>query len=180
MAVDALWGGTPVLTWGNGVDMGGRVGASILTTLLSPVLRSYLIANDDADYITKAVRLANDKILHAKLRDTLLKGGRYSSSSHLNRFWNTSSYVYFLERGFEMIWKRFQSGLEPDHVRRVRARDNISTYKTLILVTLSCPSLAITPREYSITNTRTQVRVHDYDDGVCSDSTIDVCVPTKQ
>ena len=121
MAVDALWGGTPVLTWGNGVDMGGRVGASILTTLLSPVLRSYLIANDDADYVTKAVRLANDKILHAKLRDALLKGGRSSSSSSLNRFWNTSSYVYFLERGFEMIWNRFQSGLEPDHVRRVRA-----------------------------------------------------------
>ena len=93
MAVDALWGGTPVLTWGNGVDMGGRVGASILTTLLSPVLRSYLIANDDADYITKAVRLANDKILHAKLRHALLKGGR-SPSSSLNRL-NTSSYVYF-------------------------------------------------------------------------------------
>ena len=147
MAVDALWGGTPVLTWGNGVDMGGRVGASILTTLLSPVLRSYLIANDDADYITKAVRLANDKILHAKLRDALLKGGRSSSSSSLNRFWNTSSYVYFLERGFEMIWNRFQSGLKPDHVRveferSVRARSARTslfsfTYSEVSLVSLT-------------------------------------------
>ena len=118
MAVDALWGGVPVLTWGNGLDMGGRVGVSILTTLLPPTLRSHLVATDDEDYISKAVRVASDKILHAKLRDALLQGGRScSSSSSINRFWNTSLYVHYLERGFQAIWRRYRSGLNPDHIR---------------------------------------------------------------
>lgn len=32
-AADNLWAGVPVLTYGTSVEMGGRVGASILSTL---------------------------------------------------------------------------------------------------------------------------------------------------
>jgi hypothetical protein len=70
MAVDTLWAGVPLLTWGTGKDMGGRVGKSILTTLGLPEL----VAMNTTQFESTAVRLAVDEAFYMQLHRRIADG----------------------------------------------------------------------------------------------------------
>eukprot|EP00947_MAST-08B_sp_MAST-8B-sp1_P004702 g4702.t1 len=131
MAVDTLWSGVPLLTWGNGKDMGGRVGVSILTTLGLPEL----VVNTSKAYEATAVRLATDEEFYGEVYRRLIggfppaaaaelhdgttgscPGGGGSNNSSSNPFWDTKGYVAHLEDGFAQAWDRFVEGKPPGHI----------------------------------------------------------------
>ena len=110
MAVDTLWGGVPLVTFGNGVDMGGRVGYSILKTLGR---EGDLVAQSNDEYVAIAVKLASDPAAYDEVRARLVQTTRAGS---LNPFWDTERYVKNLERGFERAWEAFIGGKEPANI----------------------------------------------------------------
>ncbi len=65
-AVDALWGGVPIVVYGDGPHMAGRVGHSIMTTLEI----SELIAHNQSHFEDIAISLGNNK---SKFRDVRRK-----------------------------------------------------------------------------------------------------------
>jgi Glycosyl transferase family 41 len=109
-AADALWGGVPVVTRGDGVDMGSRVGASILTALNLPEL----IGSDQENYNDIALNLALDKEFYAETRSKLIHANH--AKAPMNAFWDLQRYVRNLESGFESIWDTFIHGRDVDHV----------------------------------------------------------------
>jgi Glycosyl transferase family 41 len=109
-AADALWGGVPVVTRGDGVDMGSRVGASILTALNLPEL----IGIDQENYNDIALKLALDKEFYAETRSKLIQANH--AKAPMNPFWDLQRYVRNLESGFESIWDTFIHGRDVEHV----------------------------------------------------------------
>ena len=112
-AADALWGGVPVVTRGDGVDMGSRVGASILTALNLPEL----IGSDQENYNDIALKLALDKEFYAETRSKLIQANH--AKAPMNPFWDLQRYVRNLESGFESIWDTFIHGRAMEHVHVV-------------------------------------------------------------
>lgn len=112
-AADALWGGVPVVTRGDGVDMGSRVGASILTALNLPEL----IGSDQENYNDIALKLALDKEFYAETRSKLIQANH--AKAPMNPFWDLQRYVRNLESGFESIWDTFIHGRDVEHVHVV-------------------------------------------------------------
>lgn len=108
MAVDTLWAGVPLLTFGNGVDMGGRVGFSILSELGL----WDMVANSTEEYKDIAVALGTNKEFYMDVRSRLVE----SCYEPLNRFWNPRLYMHHLEKGLFNAWSRFLEGKEPEHI----------------------------------------------------------------
>lgn len=102
-AVDALFAGVPILAWGNNQrDMGGRVGYSILNTL---GLENALVAHNETQYYSIAIRLVLDEKYMKKVREKLIDT---MNPSQLNRFWNITSYVDSLEDAyFTAVYKHY-------------------------------------------------------------------------
>lgn len=109
MAVDTLWAGVPLVTFGNGVDMGGRVGMSILHELGLPEL----IGESNEQYVQIAKQLATDEAFFLDIRRRLVE----TSREPLNRFWNPRLYVHHLEKGLSAAWERFLDGKPPAHIQ---------------------------------------------------------------
>lgn len=109
-AADALWGGVPVVTRGDGMDMGSRVGASALTALGIEELIAY--TQDEYDQI--AVKLATDSAFYAEVRTRLVHANL--AKSPRNPFWDLERYVRNLESGLASVWKTFIDGGEMQHV----------------------------------------------------------------
>jgi Glycosyl transferase family 41 len=109
-AADALWGGVPVVTRGDGMDMGSRVGASALTALGI----KELIAHTQEEYDQIAVKLANDSAFYTELRTKLVQANL--AKSPRNPFWDLERYVRNLESGLASTWKTFIDGGEMQHV----------------------------------------------------------------
>ena len=109
-AADALWGGVPVVTRGDGSDMGSRVGASVLTALGLPDL----IAYTQEEYNSIALKLASDKLLYSEIRKRLLTANLVTSPR--NPFWDLERYVRNLESGFTAIWSDYTHGRDAQHV----------------------------------------------------------------
>ena len=112
MAVDCLYAGVPVVTWGDGTDMGGRVGLSIVHTL---GLARELAANSTAQYVDVAVRLGTDPAFYTGVRDKLVAT---TTATPLNPFWDIRRYTRNLERGLVGAWENYLAGRH-EHVRVV-------------------------------------------------------------
>ena len=109
-AADALWGGVPVVTRGDGVDMGSRVGASILTALNL----TELIGSNQGSYNDIALKLAQNKDFYKEIRAKLIRANH--AKSPMNPFWDLQRYVRNLESGFETVWDTFIHGRNIEHV----------------------------------------------------------------
>lgn len=83
-----------------------RVAASQLTTLGCPEL----IARTRQEYVDIAVRLGNDREFLKAVRAKV-----WSARKHSPLF-DCKYYVQDLEKLFRRMWKRFEAGLEPDHL----------------------------------------------------------------
>ena len=122
-AADNLWAGVPVLTHGDSIEMGGRVGASILTTLGL----TDLIARNRSEYKKMAVKMGLDESLYLSTRERLVRTCLDGHSSDLkdgngkaqrpNPYWDLERYVKNLEFGFQVAFFSFLHGIEPQHIR---------------------------------------------------------------
>ena len=119
-AADALWGGVPVVTRGDGSDMGSRVGASVLTTLGLPEL----IAQTQEEYDAIALKLASDKLFYGEIRNRLVTANLATSPP--NPFWDLQRYVRNLESGFTSIWSDYTHGKAEQHVNIIDSGFNSS------------------------------------------------------
>mmetsp|Transcript_20598 Transcript_20598/g.28377 ORF Transcript_20598/g.28377 Transcript_20598/m.28377 type:complete len:270 (-) Transcript_20598:21-830(-) len=133
-AVEALWGGVPVLTFGSAMDMSGRVGNSVLTTLGL----SEMIAMDDEAYLNTAIILANDQSFYKSIRNRLVDTCLMKKPKR-HVFWDLQRYVKNLEKGLEEAWFNFLVGAVPRHIfvkddvekadeeKKKKAKKNINT-----------------------------------------------------
>lgn len=83
-----------------------RVAASQLTTLGCPEL----IARTRQEYVDIAVRLGTDREYLKAIRAKVW-AARVNSP-----LFDCKQYVQGLEKLFRKMWKRFEAGLEPDHI----------------------------------------------------------------
>ncbi len=104
-AVDALWGGLPVLTT-PGETFASRVGASLLTALGLPEL----ITPDLAAYEVRALHLATHPAELMALRQKL-----ETQRTHGPLF-DTAEFVRNLERALGEMWARHAAGHPPRHI----------------------------------------------------------------
>jgi len=102
---DALWSGLPVLT-----QIGRSFPARVSASLLNGMFLNELIADDEDDYHAMAVDLAMNPQKLIELKDKLLKT---KLSAPL---FNTPSFTKHIEYGYEEIYRRLKSGLDPEHI----------------------------------------------------------------
>jgi protein O-GlcNAc transferase len=105
-ASDALWAGLPVLTQ-IGENFAGRVAASLLTAIGLPEL----IAQTPEQFESTAIELATQP---AKLAAIKAKLAQHRVTQPL---FNTELYTRHIERAYEAMHQRHQSGLRPEHIR---------------------------------------------------------------
>jgi predicted O-linked N-acetylglucosamine transferase (SPINDLY family) len=99
---DALWAGTPVLTY-TGKTFGGRVATSLLLALGA----NELISDTTSTFTQSAVRIACDPQLLARTKE---KVGSLRSTSPL---FNTQRFTAHIEATYNAIWERHQRGESP-------------------------------------------------------------------
>ncbi len=102
---EQLWAGLPVLTV-KGTNFASRVSESLLHAIDTPEL----IAEDEAQYIQKAIELAEDREQLRALRQRIADNRMRSPLFDAERF------CRHLEAAFEMMVDRAKQGLEPDHI----------------------------------------------------------------
>jgi protein O-GlcNAc transferase len=121
---DALWGGVPVVTFGDSVDACGRVGQSMLTSL---GLHD-LIARNQSHYTEIAIRLAMNKTFYRAVRHQLVDTCLQTSPPH--PYWDLRRYTAALETGFTMAFHRFVDGQIPRDIVITEEFEGISNIKT--------------------------------------------------
>lgn len=104
-SMDVLWTGTPVVTLPQ-ETLASRVAASQLTTLGCPEL----IARNRQEYQDIAIRLGTDREFLKAIRAKVWTA-RVDSP-----LFDCKQYVQGLEKIYRKMWKRFEAGLEPDHL----------------------------------------------------------------
>lgn len=101
-ALDALWAGLPVLT---------RPGATFYSRICGTMVQNAgleeMICTDNADYVERAVYLANHPVLLGQLRVKLENKIATAPLFDVPRF------VRHLEDAYTQMWMRYQSGLPP-------------------------------------------------------------------
>lgn len=103
--MDVLWAGTPMVTLPL-ETLASRVASSQLTCLGTPEL----IASSYEDYEDIAVRLGSNREYLKAMR---AKVWQARTNSHL---FDVKFYVNNLENLFMRMWKKYESGEEPDHI----------------------------------------------------------------
>jgi predicted O-linked N-acetylglucosamine transferase (SPINDLY family) len=101
-ACDALWAGTPVLTWA-GATFGGRVAASLLSALGS----KELITDTASTFTQSATRIARDPQLLAQIKEKI------ASLRSTSPLFNTQRFTAHIEAAYSLIWQRYQQGETP-------------------------------------------------------------------
>jgi predicted O-linked N-acetylglucosamine transferase (SPINDLY family) len=103
---DALWGGAPVLTC-VGDTFAGRMSSS----LLRAVALEELITHTLDDYQACALRLAHHPNELAYIRKKL------SVNARTHTLFDTAVFTRHIEAAYAEMWRRYQSGLPPAHLR---------------------------------------------------------------
>jgi predicted O-linked N-acetylglucosamine transferase (SPINDLY family) len=104
-ASDALWTGLPVLTL-MGKSFAGRVAASLLHAIELPELITYT----QNEYESKAIELATNSEIFEKLKSKLLEKKLTSP------LFDTQLFTNHLQKGYQIIYERYQEDLPPDHI----------------------------------------------------------------
>jgi protein O-GlcNAc transferase len=129
VAQDALYGGVPIVTRSDGVDMSSRVTTSANIVLGLEQLNAY---NGPEQYENIAIRIGNNKTEYATIRRKLIDTCLQRNPMH--QYWDVGRYVKNFESGLQIAWKRFLDGLVPEHIRIIE--DPVATkgtYDDLIL-----------------------------------------------
>jgi protein O-GlcNAc transferase len=104
-SMDVLWAGTPVVTMPSDT-LASRVAASQLMALGCPEL----IASSREEYVDIAVRLGRDSKHLKAIRAKVWRSRKDS------RLFDTQGYTRDLERLYQKMWERHESGHEVTHI----------------------------------------------------------------
>jgi predicted O-linked N-acetylglucosamine transferase (SPINDLY family) len=113
-ASDALWAGLPVVTR-IGDAFAGRVAASLLRALDLPEL----IAATDAEYEALALRLSQNPVQLAAIREKL------ACCRASRALFDAAGFATDIETAYSAMWERHQAGLPPDRIVVARCRGNV-------------------------------------------------------
>eukprot|EP00560_Eucampia_antarctica_P009715 CAMPEP_0197829386 /NCGR_PEP_ID=MMETSP1437-20131217/5827_1 /TAXON_ID=49252 ORGANISM="Eucampia antarctica, Strain CCMP1452" /NCGR_SAMPLE_ID=MMETSP1437 /ASSEMBLY_ACC=CAM_ASM_001096 /LENGTH=222 /DNA_ID=CAMNT_0043431017 /DNA_START=336 /DNA_END=1004 /DNA_ORIENTATION=+ len=110
-AQDAMYGGVPLLTRSDGLDMASRVttSANILLGLQQP-----LNAPSLSSYIQKAVHLATNTTLYQQVRTQLIQTAL--QPTHMHPYWDMPRYVRNLEQGWFLAWDAYVNKEKKTHI----------------------------------------------------------------
>lgn len=111
VAQDALYGGVPIVTRSDGVDMSSRVTTSANIVLGLEELNAY---DGTKHYEDIAIRIGNNQNEYNQIRRKLI--GTCLQRNPMHPYWDVARYVKNFETGLRTVWKRFLDGLQPDHV----------------------------------------------------------------
>ncbi|XP_020603999.1 UDP-N-acetylglucosamine--peptide N-acetylglucosaminyltransferase 110 kDa subunit-like, partial [Orbicella faveolata] len=103
--MDVLWAGCPMVTLPL-ETLASRVASSQLSALGCPEL----VARNREDYENIAIRLGNDANYLKRVKDKVWNARLRSP------LFNTRQYTHSLEGLLLKVWRRYENGLEPDHV----------------------------------------------------------------
>ena len=111
VAQDALYGGVPIVTRSDGIDMSSRVTTSANEVLGLSILNAY---NGSQQYEEIAIALAKNKTFFTNCRRILIDSCLQRNPMH--PYWDVARYVKNFEDGLTIVWERFLQHLEPQHV----------------------------------------------------------------
>lgn len=101
---EQLWSGLPVLTM-KGTNFASRVSESLLNAIGTPEL----IAEDEADYVAKAIACAKDPEMVTQLRQ------RIDANRFIAPLFDAERFTRHLETAYETMVERKKAGKQPDH-----------------------------------------------------------------
>jgi protein O-GlcNAc transferase len=129
VAQDALYGGVPVVTRSDGIDMSARVSTSANIVLGLEQLNAY---NGSQQYEDIAIRLGNNESYYHATRNKLIDSCLQRNPMH--PYWDVARYVKNFETGLKMVWELFLDGKSPQHIRIQESEQaSLGTYDDEIL-----------------------------------------------
>jgi protein O-GlcNAc transferase len=111
VAQDSLYGGVPIVTRSDGLDMSSRVTTSANEVLGLERLNA---PGGPAEYEEIAIRLGTDPALYRDVRGRLVDTCLQRNPMH--PYWDVARYVKNFEAGLEAAWHRFVEGKDPEHI----------------------------------------------------------------
>ncbi|GKZ00635.1 hypothetical protein MPSEU_001015700 [Mayamaea pseudoterrestris] len=111
VAQDALYGGVPIVTRSDGLDMSSRVTTSANIVLDIPAMNAY---NGTKEYEEIAIRIGTDSKFYNSVREKIIASALQRNPMH--PYWDVARYVKNFEFGLKVAWERFVNGERPDHI----------------------------------------------------------------
>lgn len=118
VAQDALYGGVPIVTRSDGVDMSSRVSTSANVVLGLEELNAY---DGPLQYEAIAIDLGLNPSKLKTIREKLIATATQRNPMH--PYWDVPRYVKNFEAGLKTVWAKYLSGEPPDHVTVVESDD---------------------------------------------------------
>ncbi|MEO1256216.1 MAG: hypothetical protein AAFY41_15210 [Bacteroidota bacterium] len=103
--LEALWMSVPILT-----VVGDSVSARMCASFLHAMNVSDMVVNNLEDYISKAVHIASDKLVHQNLIERFKKGRMESM------LFETPARVKNLEKAFTIMWSKYEKDEPPSDI----------------------------------------------------------------
>jgi protein O-GlcNAc transferase len=111
VAQDALYGGVPIITRSDGLDMSSRVTTSANTVLGIPEMNA---DRGPQHYEEIAIRIGNDPAFYNQVRNKIIESALQRNPMH--PYWDVARYVKNFEVGLTTAWQWFLDDKSPDHI----------------------------------------------------------------
>jgi protein O-GlcNAc transferase len=111
VAQDALYGGVPIVTRSDGLDMSSRVTTSANTVLNITEMNAY---EGPTQYEDVAIRLGNDSSFYNRIRGKIIDSALQRNPMH--PYWDVARYVKNFESGLVTAWQSFLEGRDYNHI----------------------------------------------------------------
>ena len=112
VAQDTLYGGVPIVTRSDGIDMSSRVTTSANIVLGLESLNSY---DGPQQYEDIAIKLGTNQSLYQEIRKKLIDTCLQRNPMH--PYWDVARYVKNFETGLTKAWDLFLDGKAPEHIK---------------------------------------------------------------
>jgi protein O-GlcNAc transferase len=116
VAQDALYGGVPIVTRSDGLDMSSRVTTSANVVLGLTELNAY---GGSSQYEDIAIRIGTDADFYQQIRTQLIDSCLQRNPMH--PYWDVARYVKNFEEGLRQAWTLFREGKSPQHIHVVES-----------------------------------------------------------
>ena len=116
--IDTLWGGCPIVT-----RVGDTFASRVAGSLLVNLGLSELVTDSLESYETLVLALSKDPERLAGIRR------RLQENIQTAPLFDSVRFTMGMEAAYEAMWKRFQSGLAPDHIDLLPVDDTDSVYR---------------------------------------------------
>ena len=116
VAQDTLYGGVPIVTRSDGIDMSSRVTTSANIVLGLESLNAY---DGPQQYDNIAIRLGTNQSFYNDMRNKLIDTCLQRNPMH--PYWDVPRYVKNFETGLTKAWELFLDGKPPEHIKIVES-----------------------------------------------------------